>query len=263
MPVDQFGDLTRETWRIFRIMAEFVEGFETMSNVDRGVTIFGSARTPEDHPAYRQAVEMGRKLVEDDFAVITGGGPGIMEAANRGAFEAGGVSVGLNITLPMEQVPNPYQTEELNFRYFFVRKVMFVKYATAFVNFPGGFGTMDEFFESMTLIQTLKIAPFPVICIGHDYWDGLVDWLQKTMLDQYQNIDADDMQRFIVTDDIDQAVAVIKDCHENRKTLGPPPRDLPEWAARPTGEGTRMGYEPRRPDPASGGADAEHQHPQA
>ena len=171
--------MAQETWRLFRIMSEFVEGFETLSEVKNAVTVFGSARTPRDDPYYKTAVDCAAKLVEKDFSVMTGGGPGIMEAANRGAFEAGGTSVGLNISLPMEQEPNPYQTHELTFRYFFVRKVMFVKYAKGFIIFPGGFGTMDEFFESMTLIQTLKIKPFPVVLIGHDFWDGLVDWMGK------------------------------------------------------------------------------------
>ena len=172
-------NLSKETWRLFRILAEFVDGFEAMHDITRGVTVFGSSRTPCDDPFYHQAVECGRRLVENDFAVITGGGPGIMEAANKGAYEASGTSVGLNISLPTEQQPNRYQTHELTFRYFFVRKVMFVKYACGFIIFPGGFGTMDEFFESMTLMQTLKIQPFPVICIGTKFWGGLVDWMRQ------------------------------------------------------------------------------------
>lgn len=245
MTAQQQHDLNGETWRVFRIMAEFVEGFETMSRVGKAVTVFGSARTTEDNPWYQKAVELGRKLAEGGFSVITGGGPGIMEAANRGAYEAGGRSVGLNITLPQEQTPNPYQTEELNFHYFFVRKVMFVKYASAFVNFPGGFGTMDEFFESMTLIQTLKIEPFPVVCFGVEFWSGLVEWMRHTMRDQYHNINPDDLDWFRVTDDVDEAVEIIRNCYDNQCWLGPR-RAVPAQAAKPTGEGTIMGFEPRR-----------------
>ena len=225
-----------ETWRVFRIMAEFVEGFEMMSQIGRAVTVFGSARTTEDMKPYQQAVAFGKRMAEENYAMITGGGPGIMEAANRGAFEAGGPSVGLNITLPMEQKPNPYQTLELNFHYFFVRKVMFVKYASAFVIFPGGFGTMDEFFEAMTLIQTEKIRSFPVILIGEDFWSGMLDWCQKVMLEKYENISPEDMDRFIVTDDIELAVSTIKECVEGDRHLGPSPTTLPDQAARLTGE---------------------------
>jgi uncharacterized protein (TIGR00730 family) len=201
--------LSRETWRLFRILSEFVDGFEVMSEVGPAVTVFGSARTQEDDPVYQQAVECGRQIVGRDLAVITGGGPGIMEAANKGAFEAGGKSVGLNIDLPMEQDPNPYQNHQLDFRYFFIRKVMFVKYACGFVCFPGGFGTMDEFFESITLIQTLKIEPFPVVLIDHDYWDGMVQWMRGTMLDKYQTISAKDMDLFHVTDSVEEAIEYI------------------------------------------------------
>ncbi len=205
------GDLSREAWRLFRILSEFVDGFETMSDIGPAVTVFGSARTQEDDPVYQQAVECGRRLVKENFAVITGGGPGIMEAANRGAKEADGVSVGLNINLPMEQDPNPYQTHELDFRYFFVRKVMFVKYASGFIIFPGGFGTMDEFFESITLIQTLKIEPFPVVCVGHDFWDGLIDWIKQTMRDRYETISPSDLGLFHVTDSVEEAVQIVTD----------------------------------------------------
>jgi len=249
MPIDPETNLQNETWRVFRIMAEFVEGFETMSRIGPAVTVFGSARTKPGHHYYEKAVELGRKLAEAKFTVITGGGPGIMEAANRGAYEAGGRSVGLNISLPMEQKPNPYQTDELDFRYFFVRKVMFVKYASAFVNFPGGFGTMDEFFESMTLIQTQKIDPFPVICFGKKFWTPMVDWLRETLLDENENINPEDMQRFRVTDDVDEIVDIVRNCYENRCWLGPPPEDVPERAKRPTGEGTRMGLDPLRMNP--------------
>ena len=169
-----------ETWRIFRIMSEFVEGFEVMSRVPPSVSIFGSARATTSDPYYPQAEKLSRILVDRGFGVITGGGPGIMEAANKGAAEAGGSSVGLNIYLPGEQQSNPYQNVSLDFRYFFCRKVMFVKYAIAFVCFPGGFGTMDEFFESMTLIQTEKTERFPVVLICSKFWTPLVDWIRTS-----------------------------------------------------------------------------------
>jgi uncharacterized protein (TIGR00730 family) len=171
-----------DTWRVFRIMGEFVEGFDELATVQRGVSIFGSARTPQGDPYYAAAQETAALLSKAGFAVITGGGPGIMEAANRGAFEAGGVSVGCNIELPFEQKPNDYQTRTLVFKYFFVRKTMFVKYSTAFIIFPGGFGTLDELFESLTLIQTRKIKHFPVVLFGKDYWGGMIDWIKGTML---------------------------------------------------------------------------------
>jgi uncharacterized protein (TIGR00730 family) len=172
----------KDTWRIFRIMGEFVEGFETLSTV-KGVSIFGSARSEPGSPDYRRAEAMGRTLARAGFAVITGGGPGDMEAANKGALEAGGESVGLAVELPYEPRPNPYLTRTLSFRYFFVRKVMFVKYSQAFVIMPGGFGTLDELFEAVTLIQTKKVKPFPVILTGEDdYWDGLLGWIQGTMV---------------------------------------------------------------------------------
>lgn len=232
--------LTRDTWRVFRIVAEFVEGFEVMMNVDDAVSVFGSARTQPGTPYYEKAVECGRKLVEHKFAVITGGGPGIMEAANKGAYEAKGTSVGLNISLPMEQDANAYQTDRVFFNYFFVRKVMFVKYAKGFIIFPGGFGTMDEFFEAMTLIQTLKIKPFPVVCIGHDFWDGLVKWMRTTMIGDFPTIDADDMDLFRVTDDIDEAIAIIKgESDRNCRRAGEP-----VGAGQTTAEGTRQGILP-------------------
>ena len=179
---------TQDVWRIFRIMAEFVEGFETMARVPAAVSVFGSARTKPSNPYYAKAVEFGRALAKLGFAVITGGGPGIMEAAHRGAREAGGIAVGLNISLPMEQKANPFQTISLNHHYFFVRKVMFIKYSHAFVCFPGGFGTMDELFESLTLIQTMKIDPFPVLLIGSEFWTGLIEWLRETMMDRFSTI---------------------------------------------------------------------------
>ncbi len=253
MPYDKDNLLSRETWRLFRIMAEFVDGFEMMSGVGRAVTVFGSARMLPGHPYYTQAEHCGKLLTQRDYAVITGGGPGIMEAANKGAFEAKGKSIGLNIALPMEQQPNPYQTHELTFRYFFVRKVMFVKYASGFINFPGGFGTMDEFFESLTLIQTLKIAPFPVVCVGHAYWDGLVKWMADVMRDQFATISAGDMDLFHVTDSVEEAVDIIARAKASDSWLGeqPPgmPGDLPRSATQTTAEGTRAGVDPTRRRP--------------
>src|SRR5438270_8121311 len=184
----------QDTWRIFRIMAEFVEGFEVMAPVKRAVSIFGSARTPPDDPYYHAAEETARLLAKAGFSVITGGGPGIMEAANKGAFEAGGTSVGLNITLPQEQEGNRYQTITLDFHYFYARKVMFVKYASAFVCFPGGFGTLDEFFETLTLIQTLKVEAFPVLLYGSEHWNGLIGWIREQLIPEY--IDPEDIDVF-------------------------------------------------------------------
>ena len=198
--------LRDEPWRLFRIMGEFVDGFETMVSVGPGVSIFGSARVSEGQPYYELARETARNLARSGLAVITGGGPGIMEAANRGAFEVGGESVGLNIVLPFEQRANPYLTRYVDFRYFFVRKVMFMKYARAFVIMPGGFGTMDEFFESMTLIQTNKIHHFPVFLMGSDYWAGLVDWVQEVMLAREGYISPEDPNLWTVTDDPQEVV---------------------------------------------------------
>jgi uncharacterized protein (TIGR00730 family) len=173
----------KDTWRIFRIMAEFVEGFETLNQVPRAVTVFGSARSQPGSEEYRRAEELGGALARAGHTVITGGGPGDMEATNKGALEAGGESVGLAIELPHEERPNPYLTTTVSFRYFFVRKVMFVKYSKAFVILPGGFGTLDELFEAVTLIQTRKVKPFPVILAGDDgYWDGLLSWIRSTLL---------------------------------------------------------------------------------
>ncbi|ADR19761.1 TIGR00730 family Rossman fold protein [Calditerrivibrio nitroreducens] len=171
-----------DTWRVFKILSEFVEGFENLSKIEPAVSIFGSARIKEDHPDYKKARKLGQILAREGITVLTGGGPGIMEAANRGASEAGGMSVGLNIELPFEQKPNPYAKKVITFNYFFVRKVMLVKYAKAFVIFPGGFGTMDEFFEALTLIQTKKILPFPLILVDAKFWGGLLDWIKDQML---------------------------------------------------------------------------------
>ncbi len=174
---------TKDTWRIFRIMGEFVDGFEALAHITRGVTIFGSARSQPGSPDYQHAFEMGRALAAAGHSVITGGGPGDMEAANKGALEAGGESVGLAIELPFEPKPNPYLNTSVSFRYFFVRKVMFVKYSQAFVIMPGGFGTLDELFEAVTLVQTQKVKPFPVILVGDDdYWDGLLAWIRGTLV---------------------------------------------------------------------------------
>jgi hypothetical protein len=171
-----------ESWRIFRIMAEFVDAIEELSSIKAAVTIFGSARvTPED-PFYQKAEQLAKKLAQKGFSIITGGGPGIMEAANKGAAEGGGTSVGMNIRLPYEQKPNPYANVNLEYKYFFIRKVMFVKYAVAYVIFPGGFGTIDELFEALTLIQTKRIKSFPVVLVGSEYWKGLWNWLKNTML---------------------------------------------------------------------------------
>src|SRR6201991_4005917 len=180
-----------DTWRVFRIMGEFVEGFDELATVTRGVAVFGSARTPADDPFYAAAQETAGLLAEAGFSVITGGGPGIMEAANHGAFDAGGVSIGCNIELPFEQKPNPYQTRSISFKYFFVRKTMFVKYSNAFVIFPGGYGTLDELFESLTLIQTRKIRNFPVVLFGKEYWGGMFRWIEEMMLTSKYINDAD------------------------------------------------------------------------
>src|SRR5216110_1694940 len=197
----------QDSWRIFRIMAEFVEGFETMARVGRAVTIFGSARTKPSDRYYKAAEETAALLAKDGFGVITGGGPGIMEAANKGAFEAGGMSVGCNITLPQEQEANKYQTITLDFHYFYARKVMFVKYAQAFICFPGGFGTLDEFFEIVTLIQTLKVEAFPILLFGTKHWSGLVDWIRSELVPHY--IDAEDVDIFKVVDDPAECVKLI------------------------------------------------------
>ena len=197
-----------DTWRVFRIMGEFVEGFDDLATVTRGVAVFGSARTPAADPFYAAAQETAALLARTGFSVITGGGPGIMEAANRGAFEAGGVSIGCNIELPFEQRPNPYQTRTLTFKYFFVRKTMFVKYSNAFVIFPGGYGTLDELFESLTLIQTRKIRNFPVVLFGKDYWSGMFRWIEETMLTSKYINDAD-YRMLHLTDSPSEVVEII------------------------------------------------------
>ena len=203
------SSMASDSWRMFRIMAEFVDGFDAMSAVDiPAITIYGSARTPRDDPYYKMTEELASRLAERDYAVITGGGPGIMEAANKGAFEAGGVSIGLNITLPHEQDPNPYTNFPLNFKYFFVRKVMLMKYSSGFVCMPGGFGSLDELFESLTLIQTERVRPFPIVLVGSDYWDGLVQWIEEKLLAS-KNISKDDTSLFKVLDDIDDILQYV------------------------------------------------------
>jgi uncharacterized protein (TIGR00730 family) len=204
-----------DTWRVLRIQGEFVTGFDTLAETGAAVSIFGSARVTPDDPMYASARELARLLATSGFAVITGGGPGIMEAANRGAKEAGGLSIGCNIELPFEQGMNAYVDVAINFRYFFVRKTMFVKYAEAFVIFPGGFGTLDELFEALTLIQTRKVQNFPVILIGRRYWGGLLRWLKGTMLAEGK-ISRGDLKLLVVTDSIEKACELIVDCYERR-----------------------------------------------
>ena len=198
-----------DTWRLFRIMAEFTNGFEHMAAYENSVTVFGSARSTPRHKYYKIARDLGGHLARRNFTVLTGGGPGIMEAANRGAFENGGVSVGLNIELPEEQNPNPYVTKLISFRYFFVRKVMLVKYSRAFVIFPGGFGTMDELFEALTLIQTEKIAEFPVILFGKRHWSGVIRWMENH-LERNGYISGGDLGSLMLTDDVHEAVDMIE-----------------------------------------------------
>ena len=200
---------------MLRILGEFVEGFDTLSDVHNAVTIFGSARTPENDAYYDKAVETARLLAREGFPIITGGGPGIMEAANRGAQEGNGLSIGCNIELPFEQGTNPYVERSINFRYFFVRKTMFVKYSTAFVVFPGGFGTMDELFEALTLIQTGKVKHFPVVLFGAAYWKGLVEWLHGRVAGEGK-IDVADLDLFHLTDDPADAVRRILKARERR-----------------------------------------------
>ncbi|MEJ2689321.1 MAG: TIGR00730 family Rossman fold protein [Deltaproteobacteria bacterium] len=200
---------TGDSWRLFRIMSEFVDGFDTLSALPPAVTVFGSARTKPDDPYYQLAVDVSAHLARVGYAVITGGGPGIMEAANKGAAEAGGISIGLNIALPYEQEPNNFANLPLNFKYFFVRKVMFIKYAMAFVCMPGGLGTLDELFESLTLMQTHRIKAFPVILVGSHFWGGLLNWIKEGML-AAGNIDEDDLRFFCVMDDVDEIVDYIR-----------------------------------------------------
>jgi hypothetical protein len=197
-----------DPWRVLRIQAEFVDGFGTLAELGPATAVFGSARTKADHPFYAAAEQIAARLAQAGQAVITGGGPGIMEAANKGAAEAGGVSVGLGIELPFETGLNPYVNLGINFRYFFARKTMFVKYSQGFVVLPGGFGTLDELFEALTLVQTRKVTSFPVVLFGTAYWTGLLGWLRETALEQ-GTISGPDLEMFVVTDDVDEAVAAV------------------------------------------------------
>jgi uncharacterized protein (TIGR00730 family) len=199
-------------------MGEFVEGFDELATITRGVSIFGSARTPPDHPQYKAAEETAALLARAGFAVITGGGPGIMEAANRGAFEAGGLSIGCNIELPFEQKGNAYQTRSMTFKYFFVRKTMFVKYSTAFIIFPGGFGTLDELFEALTLIQTRKIRNFPVILFGTSYWQGMMDWLKGIMMEEGKIIESD-LNLLYLTDSPAEVAEIVSKSQDSLRKL--------------------------------------------
>ncbi|MDY7010754.1 MAG: TIGR00730 family Rossman fold protein [Planctomycetota bacterium] len=232
-----------DPWRVFRIMSEFVEGFEEMSRVGPAVSVFGSARTQAGNRYYEQARKLGAMLARRGFAVITGGGPGIMEAANRGAYEVGGKSVGLNISLPHEQMANPYTNIEMDFRYFFARKVMFIKYACAFVCFPGGFGTMDEFFESMTLIQTEKVDPFPVVLFGKAFWGKLAGWMDNVLLRRHHAISPGDMNLFMMTDSLREAIGVIEKGYELECSRRAEP--VRNGRRKPTGEGTVVGLLPK------------------
>ena len=202
---------TEDSWQIFKVMSEFVEGFEKLGKIGPCVSIFGSARTKPDHVYYKLAQDIALKITENGYGIITGGGPGIMEAANKGAQEGGGKSVGLNITLPFEQDANPYIDHDklINFDYFFVRKVMFIKYAQGFIVLPGGVGTLDELFEAITLIQTEKIAKFPIILVGRSYWKGLIDWIKKTVLEKERNISQEDLCLFSLVDTADEALNII------------------------------------------------------
>ncbi|MBK7706748.1 MAG: TIGR00730 family Rossman fold protein [Acidobacteria bacterium] len=209
-----------DSWRVLRIMSEFVYGFDNLATITRGVSVFGSARTKEGEPEYEAARETGRLLAEAGFEVITGGGPGVMEAGNRGAFEAGKVSVGCNIELPFEQQANPYLTKSLTFKYFFVRKTMFIKFSNAYIIFPGGFGTMDELFEALTLIQTRKIRNFPVVLFGSQYWRGLLQWLASTMVNE-KKINAEDLGLLHLTDSPKDAVDfIIRTCEASENGNG-------------------------------------------
>ncbi len=205
----------KETWRLFRILSEFIEGFDELSDIGPAVSIFGSARLNKNHPYYKKTVEVSNLLSKSGYTIITGGGPGLMEAANRGAKQNGGSSIGLNITLPKEQKPNRYQTKSLHFRYFFARKVMFVKYAIGYVCMPGGFGTMDEFFEALTLIQTHKIYPFPLILFGTEYWKPLLDFMRNNMV-KSKTITVDDLALIDMVDEPSEVLDIINR-HMDRK----------------------------------------------
>jgi uncharacterized protein (TIGR00730 family) len=257
MPAKSNAPSAADSWRVFRIMSEFIEGFESLANIGPAVSIFGSARTKPDNPYYIAAEKTARLLARAKFAVITGGGPGIMEAGNKGAFNAGGMSVGANIALPHEQYSNPYQNITLDFHYFYARKVMFVKYASAFICFPGGFGTLDEFFETLTLIQTMKAAPMPIILFGSDYWTGLLEWIKAQLLPRF--ISHNDTDIFRIVDTPEQAVKLIKQGIKKPwwqpvnpalktlvKTAGKTKPPMADNRMGDTGEGTRYGQRPKR-----------------
>jgi uncharacterized protein (TIGR00730 family) len=218
--IEMLDSPVKDLWRIFRVMAEFTEGFDELSSVGPAVSIFGSARSKPRQRYYKLAERTACELAKAGFAIITGGGSGIMEAANKGAAKAGGQSIGLNIELPMEQIPNEYQNLSLSFRYFFCRKVMFLKYAHGFIVFPGGFGTMDEFTEAIVLIQTLRQAYFPVILMGSDYWQGLIKWMKEKMLREHHFISPEDMNVFTVLDEPKAAAKVIIDFKESKGRVG-------------------------------------------
>ncbi len=213
---------TNDSWAIFKIMGEFVEGFEKMSRIGPCVSIFGSARTQPNDKYYQLAIDIAESIVRAGYGVITGGGPGIMEAGNKGAHKAGGTSVGLNIDLPFEQHDNPYidSDKSLDFDYFFVRKVMFVKYSQGFVVMPGGFGTLDELFEAMTLIQTNKIEKFPIIMVGTEFWEGVIDWIKAVLLEKFENISATDLDLFHLVDTTDEVIEILDNFY-NEYRLSP------------------------------------------
>jgi uncharacterized protein (TIGR00730 family) len=218
--IDSIENPVKDLWRIFRVMAEFTEGFEELAPVGPAVSFFGSARAKPQDKYYKLAEQTAAEIAKAGFAVITGGGGGIMEAANKGAAKVGGQSIGLNIELPLEQIPNDYQNLSLHFRYFFVRKVMFLKYAHGFIVFPGGFGTMDEFFESLVLIQTLKQASFPVILMVSNYWEGLTEWMKQKMLEEHGFIAPEDLNVFTVVDDPNVATEIIVDFRDAQGRVG-------------------------------------------
>lgn len=205
-----------QSWRIFRIISEFTEGFDRLSNINDAVSIFGSARLKSDHPYYKKTVELAELLGKHDFSIITGGGPGIMEAANKGAFLQKQLSIGLNIELPMEQVHNPYLNLSLDFRYFFIRKVMLVRYSMGYICMPGGFGTLDELFESLTLMQTNKIYPIPLVLFGSEFWQGLIDWVKATLI-EFKTISEKDLNLIVVTDDPQEVLNIMIKHREMKK----------------------------------------------
>ena len=213
---------TNDSWAIFKIMSEFVDGYEKLSRIGPCVSVYGSARTKPGEKYYEMAENIAYKLTQNGYGVITGGGPGIMEAGNKGAHRGGGVSVGLNIDLPFEQHDNPYidSDKNLDFDYFFVRKVMFVKYAQGFVAMPGGFGTLDELFEAMTLIQTNKIGKFPIILVGSEFWEGLFDWIKETLIKQHGNVSPKDLELFSIVDSADEVIQIIDEFY-NKNRLKP------------------------------------------